>query len=91
MSNPNPFKARLAKKRRRKPGDLDQLKAVLWGALCEAETVLRETSDEERVLRACHTISQASAAYLKLLETGELERRIQAMEQQLFGTNGHRR
>ncbi len=90
MANPNPHAARLAKKRARKHGDLPQLLRMLWRALLEAQAVLeRATEDEaELKLRAVHALSQASGQYVKLLEIGELESRLAALEQAMKGNHG---
>ena len=88
MANPSPHKARMAKKRKRKPGTLLDLQKLLWKALRTAEdlldgatTLAEEGEGHEGVqLRAIHAISQASGQYAKLLEVGELEARIAALE-----------
>jgi hypothetical protein len=87
MANPNPHAARMAKKRARKPGNLPQLLRMLWHALLEAQAVLdTATADEaELKLRAVHALSQASRQYAKLLEIGELEAQLSALEQQMQG------
>ena len=80
--NPNPHKAREAKRRRGKPGNIDTLLRVLWNALLEAEAVLMATEGDnpELCLRAVHAMSQCAGQYAKLLEVGELEARIAALE-----------
>ena len=80
MANPSPHAARLAKKRARKPGQLPQLLRLLWQALLEAQAILDEAAEAELRLRAIHAISQAAGQYAKLLEIGELEARIAALE-----------
>jgi hypothetical protein len=70
----------MAKKRARKPGDLGALKITLWRAILEAERVLLESEDDELSLKAVHAVSQASGQYLRLLEIGELEARVAALE-----------
>jgi hypothetical protein len=78
----------MAKKRKRKPGTLLDLQKLLWKALRTAEdlldgaTTLAEAGEghEGVQLRAIHAISQASGQYAKLLEVGELEARIAALE-----------
>jgi hypothetical protein len=82
VPNPNPHKARQAKKRRGKPGDLATLLKVVWAALLEAETVLQSTQGDnpELCLRAVHAVSQCAGQYAKLLEIDELESRIAALE-----------
>lgn len=79
--HPDPLRARLAKKRRRKAGTLAQLTVVVWHALLEAQAVLEEADEAELTLKAVHAVSQCAGQYAKLLEVGELEARIQALEQ----------
>jgi hypothetical protein len=80
MPNRNPWQARHAKRRVRKPGNLLDLQRKLWRCLCEAELILEEADDPELVLKAVHAISQCSGQYAKLLEVGEIEARVQALE-----------
>ncbi|WP_424951021.1 hypothetical protein [Deinococcus sp.] len=91
MSNPNPTTARQAKKRKRrsKPGSIEDARALLWkalqraGELLEAETVKEDgsvTPDNHTALRAIDAISQGAAAYARIVEVGELEARIAALE-----------
>jgi len=83
MPNPNPHEARQAKKRKGKPGDLPALLRVVWAALLEADQVLHSTDGDnpELVLKAVHAVSQCAGQYAKLLEVGELEARLTALEQ----------
>src|SRR5262249_39636677 len=83
MANTSPYKARLAKKRRRKPGNLQEVQRGLWTALCEAEAVLLGADDPDQRLRAVHALSQSCATYTKLLEAGEFEARLAQVERQL--------
>lgn len=81
--NPNPTKARQAKraKRRAQPGTLDDARALLWRALARAGDILDgEDVEDATVLRALHGISQGAAAYARIVEVGELEARIAALE-----------
>lgn len=73
-------RARAGKKARSKPGDLKAVAAIVWTALETAQDLL-ESQDTNQQLRACHAVFQGSAAYAKVLEVGELERRIQALEE----------
>jgi hypothetical protein len=82
MANSNPWPGRQAKKRLRKPGNLIDLQRKLWRALCEAESVLDGAEDAELKLKAVHAVSQGAGQYAKLLEVGELEARVQALEAQ---------
>ena len=89
--NADPTKARQAKRRKRrgKPGSIEDARALLWkalqraGELLEAETVKEDgssTPDNHTALRAIHAISQGAAAYARIVEVGELEARITALE-----------
>jgi hypothetical protein len=80
MPNPNPWHARHAKRKVRKPGNLQDLQRKLWRALCAAEAVLDASEDPELTLKAVHAVSQCAGQYAKLLEIGELEARVQALE-----------
>ena len=81
--NPSPHHARLAKKRARKPGNLAALTRVLWRAVLEAQEIMDHADVDEMKLRAIHAISQTSSAYAKLLEIGEFEARLAAVEAEL--------
>jgi hypothetical protein len=74
------FRARPPRKRARKPGDLAGLRRMLWQALIEAERVLLESDNDELSLKAVHAVSQAAGQYARLLEIGELEARVAALE-----------
>lgn len=92
MANPNadPLKARQAKKRKRrgKSGSIEDARALLWkalqraGELLEAEIMEDGVSrpDNHTALRAIHAISQGAAAYARIVEVGELEARLAALE-----------
>jgi hypothetical protein len=80
VANRSPHKARMGRKLRGKPGTLPEVQLILWHALKRAQGVLDEATDDEVTLRAVHAISQGSGQYAKLLEIGELEARIAALE-----------
>ena len=65
------------------PGNLRDLLQVLWQALLEAQAVLEAAGEAEAELKlkAVHAISQCGGQYAKLLEVGELEARLAAVEQ----------
>jgi hypothetical protein len=91
MANPNPHRARRAKRSARAPGTLRALQQKLWGAILWAETVLEEADTPDLRLRAIHALAQAAGHYGKLLEVGELEARLQAVEAQLPPSTRRRR
>jgi hypothetical protein len=78
-----------ARKRPRDPGDLRQLTRVLWQAILEAEEIMTRSTDDELTLRAVHAISQASGQYARLIEVGEFEARLAAIEDAQQRRNGH--
>ena len=76
----------LSLKKQRKPGTVEDAMLVAWRALKAAEEALYAAGEEDDlsgVLRACHAITQGSAAYAKLVETGELEARLAELERML--------
>lgn len=75
------YQARLGRKLRGRPGDLAELQKVLWYCLKRAQAVLDSAQDDELTLRAAHAVSQVAGQYAKLLEIGELEQRVQALEE----------
>lgn len=83
MSNPNadPTEARKAKrqKRRGKPGTLEDARALLWRALTRAGELLEE-EDPVLSLKAVHAVSQGASAYARIVEVGEIEARLAALE-----------
>jgi hypothetical protein len=80
MPNPSPYKARLGKRRHKKPGDLPALTRVLWRAVLEAQEILEAATEPELKLKAIHALSQCAGQYSKLLEVGEFEARLAAVE-----------
>ena len=83
MPNPDPYHARLSRKRRRTTGDLNALRRKLWGAICEADDLIGSAETDEIRLKAIHALVQAGMAYAKICEVGEYEARLAAIEQQL--------
>ena len=83
MSNPNadPTKARQAKRRKKlsQLGTLEDARALLWKALQRAGVIL-ENEDDTLSLKAIHAVSQGAAAYARIIEVGELEARLAALE-----------
>jgi hypothetical protein len=71
--------------RRGKPGTVKQLTAVLWQAIGKLEHHLADVADAETVdtaelCRLTHAMSQAAGVYLKALEVGDFESRLEALE-----------
>ena len=78
-SAPDALKARLGKKRRAKKGTLEDVGRKVYAALERCEMLL-EDMDPTIQLKAAHGVFQGASAYAKVLEVGELEARLQALE-----------
>lgn len=81
MPNSNPFPGRLAKRAKRYNGDVQKLQGKLWAAILRAETIMEPGGDDYLALKAAHCLSQVAACFLKAVEVGELEARLEALEQ----------
>ncbi len=71
--------------RRSKPGDLGQLRRVLWRVLLEVEQIASSKSDNTEKLRAAHALATLAGSYVKVLEMSSLETRLDALEAVLEG------
>ena len=83
MPNPSPYQARVAKKRRGKPGNLLAVTQVLWKGIVAAEVMLDAGPEPDMTLRIVHALSQACGQYARLLEVGELEERLRRLEERV--------
>ena len=83
--NRSPHKARLGKRLRGKSGNLTDVQRMLWYSLKLAQGVLDTAVEEDQILRAVHCVSQCAGQYAKLLEIGEFEARLAAIEATLQG------
>jgi len=90
MANPNPVKARLAQRRRRRAGDLRALTKAVWQAIRDAETALESAKTNDERCRAIHAMAAIANSYSKVLQLGEYEGRLAALEKGLEEIkNGH--
>lgn len=80
MANVNPVPGRLAKRARRAGGDVARLQQKLWQAILQAEGVMLKEGDDLLKLKAIHCLSQTAASFLKAVEVGELESRLEELE-----------
>ncbi len=71
--------------RRRKPGDIHQLRRVLWGVLIEIEAEVLSPQSTDTKLRAANSLAQISGSYLKALELTDVVERLDALEARLPG------
>jgi hypothetical protein len=85
MANPNPHKARRAKRAKAKPpGTINDVKARVWTAIeAAAEILAASDTDPALRLRAVHAVTQAAGSYTKILESAEFEARLRALEEKL--------
>jgi hypothetical protein len=80
VANPNPYRARLTKALRRKPGDLDDTRRRCWGVLCLAYDEVAAAEDADTRRKAALAFAQLVGSYTKLYELAELEPRLTAIE-----------
>lgn len=86
MANPNPAKARAArrKKRLQRAGSVEDVRLRLWEAIEAASDLVADGEKEDALrLRAVHAITQASTAYAKLTEAVEFEARLKTLEEEV--------
>lgn len=76
----------MKRKSQRKPGDLQDLRRKLWGAILHAEEILESSvagEEDDKRLKSIHALSQCCGQYARLLEVGEFEARLRALEVQM--------
>ncbi len=79
MANKNPLKARQSR-RKKKLATVRDVALMVQSALETAQALLGDL-DKEIQLRACHAVFQGAAAYSKIHEIGELEKRLELLEE----------
>jgi HD superfamily phosphodiesterase len=89
--NPNPYAARLAQRRRRKAGDLHDLCKALWQGIRDAETALEQATTVAERCSAVHALAAIGNSYAKVLQIGEYEARLAALEAQVAASQGGQR
>ena len=67
-------------KRIRKPGTIQDLRKRLWQAVNEAERILLTADNDSDKLKAVYALATVAGAYLKVVESAELENRIKQLE-----------
>jgi hypothetical protein len=71
----------MARRRRHKPGNLDELRRVLWQTIVEVEALLDcRPPSHDVVLKSAHCLAQLAGAYHKLVVGTTVEERLQALE-----------
>jgi hypothetical protein len=69
----------LRQRKRRKKGNLAQLRGVLWMSLLELET-LAASGDADVQIKACNALAALSRAYLTCIDVSDIESRLQELE-----------
>ena len=91
---PNTAPARMGKKKKAQraaeaAGTLGDVRLKLWRALGRVEQIVEDSdADPALTLRAAHCLSQTASTYVRLTEAGELEKRMDALEEALTGRRG---
>ena len=87
MANVNPWQARMKRWQKRWPVPIEELQAQAYGVLmCAYEGVMVE--DDEQRRKNILAYFQGLAAFTRLQETIDYERRLMGLEA-LAATNGH--
>ena len=85
MANPNPWKARLAKRRQMldelSAGDLDKARRILWAVVLDATDRMADHAiDNDDFSRLSNAVVRAVSEYRQLVEVGEIEQRLAEVE-----------
>lgn len=73
--------AKKKRRRARKVGSLQDALKAQWQAVDIARQImLDDESEDDKRLKAVHAVTQANAAFAKLMEIGELEARLSELE-----------
>ena len=68
----------------RTAGDVKDVQRKLWEGVEAASRILTDAAADPSVqLKAIHALTQASGAYVKVLEASEFEARLKAVEEHL--------
>ncbi len=66
-----------------RPLNMDELKAVLTGAVLKMTDYLQNSNDPERVMKASYALTNATAAFMKVLEHDDLRKKVEELDEQL--------
>jgi hypothetical protein len=75
------------RKRRRKVGDIRDLRRLLWGVIAEVDQRLGHHPTADELTRMGHLLAQLSGSYLKVLETLDIVERLKRLER--IAAEGH--
>jgi hypothetical protein len=68
MANPNPVQARLKRRRRCRPGNLNSLIKAVWCTIRDAELSLVDATTVAERCSAVHAMASIAGVYVKLLQ-----------------------
>jgi hypothetical protein len=91
VSNPNPYKARLSKALRHKPGNIDGIMRRTWAVLCLAYDEIAQAPDGEARRKSMLTYAQLVSVYAKLYELHEIEAELTRLEDAVSNGDSHGR
>ena len=79
--NPVTIPARLALRNSRAGKDIEKLRKALWSVIDKiAAHILAQAEVDADLLRCANSLAQLSPAFLKAVEVGEIEGRLQLLE-----------
>jgi hypothetical protein len=64
----------------KKAGDVSLLRLKVWRAILQAENIIHSSKLNSEKISAIYCLTQASGAYVRLIESLELIKRIEALE-----------
>lgn len=83
--NPDPYKARVAKARKRLEavvvGDLDEVRRALTLALCELVQRIDKTKSTEETCRLTNAVTRVASELRAIFSSIEFENRLSALEE----------
>jgi|SRR4029450_5088122 hypothetical protein len=81
--NPDPIKARLARRRKRKAGDLPALKRAIWQSVRDTQLAAESAVTIPEICQTVHALAAISNSYTKVLQGVEVEARLAQLEAQV--------
>jgi hypothetical protein len=66
--------------RRRKSGDINQLRRILWGVIIQIEAEVHLSESVDTKLRAANSLAQLAGSYLRALELTDVVQRLERLE-----------
>lgn len=81
--NKNPAAARLAKRNKAAQGDIEELRKLVWRVVVKLEAAIKKAPNVDAdVIKVCNSLAQMAPVFLRCVEVGEMENRLERLEQQ---------